>query len=215
MDIDLDAVPNAEALKQMGEMTLFELSNPELIHQGTAQTCNAAVLQKQLAINEPHRYAQIAKDISCYDTFVTADGTTIKPSSLGAFTLDHEGQVYANRRANWSVDEDLHREHFSKTHGKEHADCHYQFTLEQCRARDLRFRDRKKVWWWLHQIPLVRTPESLRQVRWLSFGTDGDNQLCYKQGDQWKPFLTEKPGLQNQSGELRAVSQLQQSACRK
>lgn len=195
MDIDLDVMPKAEALRHRGEMTLYELANPEVIHQGFNSTCNATVVQKQLAFNAPYRYAQIAKDISCYDTFITADGTVVKPSLLGAFAKDREELIYEGRRNNWSTTEDLHREHFRRPTEKSmqtvFANAHWSRAEREICVQEI------------PQGLLIVPPNTEGAVvkkfapgEVAFFGTIKDHQLSYKQGDEWVPFLATNPDKQ-------------------
>lgn len=195
LDLDLSVLPKGEALRHRGEMTIFELAHPEAIHQGMNQTCNAAVVQKQLAFNAPHRYAQIAKDISCYDTFVTTDGNKLKPSTFGAFMADSETVVYEGRRNSWSTSEDLHISHFRRPTEKSMQtmiiNAHWNSA-----ERDIWVKEGPEG---LIVVPPKTEGSSIKrfapgEVAFLS--TKSEHNLCYRDGDGLVAFKVENPRAQ-------------------
>lgn len=187
LDLDLDVLPKGEALRHRGEMTLFELANPEMIHQGMNQTCNATVVQKQLAFNAPHRYAQIAKDISCYDTFVTTDGTRLKPSSFGAHATDLETLAYSNKLDRWKTTEDLHIPHFRRPTEKAMQtmliNAHWN-----CVERSIYVKETPKGLLIVSPNTDGAVVKEFAAGKVAFFGTTESHQLCYKHSDEWLPF---------------------------
>lgn len=192
LDLDLDVLPKGEALRHRGEMTLFELANPEMIHQGMNQTCNATVVQKQLAFNAPHRYAQIAKDISCYDTFVTTDGTRLKPSKFGAFVDDDETAFYEDKRSVGNISSDLHISHFRRPTEKG-MQTMFNNTHWNSYERELFIKETPEG---LLLVPKNTDGSTVRKFACgevMFAGTSKGNELCYKDGDKWIPFKEENP----------------------
>lgn len=195
LDLDLDVLPKGEALRHRGEMTLFELAHPEMIHQGVNQTCSATVVQKQLAFNAPHRYAQIAKDISCYDTFVTTAGTRLKPSKFGAFIDDDETRRYESRRKKGNLGDDLHLNHFRRPTEKsmQTVFINAHWTSEERNISVLNSPE-----------GLVIVPEKTEGAVVRKFGrgdvmfngTNDGHQLCYRENGEWLPFRDESAGQQ-------------------
>ncbi|MBX9951129.1 MAG: hypothetical protein K2Y39_18305 [Candidatus Obscuribacterales bacterium] len=192
LDLDLSVLPKGEALRHRGEMTIFELANPESIQQGMNETCNAAVVQKQLAFNAPHRYAQIAKDISCYDTFVTTDGTRLKPSAFGAFSADSESAIYEGRRNSWTTSEDLHISHFRRPTEKSMQtmiiNAHWNSV-----ERDICVKEGPEG---LIVVPPKTAGSTIKkfapgEVAFLS--AKKEHQLCYRDGEKLVAFKVENP----------------------
>lgn len=187
LNLDIDALPPSDVLRHRGEMTMFELANPEVIHQGVNQTCNAAVVQKQLAFNAPHRYAQIAKDISCYDTFVTTDGTRLKPSKFGVFINDDETKKYDGRRDKPNSTEDLHMTHLRRPTEKAMQsmiiNAHWNSAEREFCLQEV--ADGLAV------VPPRKTGSQIKKFapgEVAFMGQESGERLCYKKGEEWVPF---------------------------
>lgn len=185
--IDLSKVPDADTLKILGQQTMYELAHPDKIHQGLNETCNATVVQKLLAFNLPHRYAQMQKEAAVFDRWITADGTVLKPSEFGAFIPDKQTLSYLNNQQDMKFDADLDRRYSWRSSEKIMQtlliNAHWQRmerTLNIIENSDGVF------------IVPPRTAGSL--VRKYApgevafFGTDSQQQLKYQRDGKWFAF---------------------------
>ncbi len=187
LDLDLAAVPDADELKHLGQMTLYEVAYPDKIHQGKNDTCNATVIQKQLAFNSPFRYAQVAKDAARYDSFATADGATFKPSKLGAFITDEEGQGYWERKNDLSYDMDLHRPLYRRPSEKVMQTVIVNSHWNRM-AREINVIENAEG---LFIAPPKTEGSFVKKFapgEVAFFGTEDRHQLSFKRGEEWIPF---------------------------
>ncbi len=192
LDIDFSKVPNSEDLKFLGQQTLYELAHPEMIHQGDNNTCNATVVQKQLAFNLPYRYAQMQKEAAKYDRWTTADGTSFRPSEFGAFIDDRQTSRYWQSQNDTHLDLDLHRQlswrPTEKIMQTALVNAHWQRIERQLNIVE----NADGVF--------IAPPETkgafLRkyapgEIAFL--GTDEESRLCYRKDGAWLPFKNLHP----------------------
>lgn len=196
LDIDLSRVPSESMKAHLGESTLFELAYPQHIRQGFHSTCNAAIIQKNLAFENPAKYAQIAARTSVFDVCDNAHGSTFKPSEFGAFISDEESSIFLGRRNDWKSDEDIRGKLFrppnSKAMQTSIINSYWQSADRELHVLE---RDGKMI------IANAETPGAERKTFGAGeiafFGTKEGHQLRYKKDGEWKPFYNDEIGPDN------------------
>lgn len=116
LQADEGSMLNMVERQKLAEQTLFQMSHPEKVSQGSNNTCNVTTVEKRILQRHPEEFARLVADVATTGKYVTADGTLIDMSRVpGAlepdgearmldtlFRRDSENDIHLDGRRSWA-----------------------------------------------------------------------------------------------------------------
>ncbi|MCB9471056.1 MAG: FHA domain-containing protein [Candidatus Obscuribacterales bacterium] len=94
LQADEGSMLNMTERQKLAEQTLYQMSHPEKVSQGSNNTCNVTTVEKRILQRHPEEFARLVADVATTGKYVTADGTLIDMSRVpGALEPDREARM--------------------------------------------------------------------------------------------------------------------------